>query len=126
MKDFYSSISKKPLDDSINFVRKHVQIKREDFNIIQHARKSLFYNKEIPWQKKNTNLFDVAMRAYDGAEVYEIVVLFLWNNLTNEFDKHSVGLYRTMDLPYLKISMVTVQIKYVKNFTNYLKKTDYL
>ena len=126
MKEFYSSISKKPLDDSINFVRQHVQIKREDFNIIQHARKSLFYNKEIPWQKKNTNLFDVAMRAYDGAEVYEIVGLFLWNNLTNEFDKNSVGLYRTMDLPYLKISMVTVQIKYVKNFTNYLKKTDYL
>ena len=66
------------------------------------------------------------MRADDGAEVYEIVGLFLLNNLTNEFDKNSVGLYRTMDLPYLKISMVTVQIKYVKNFTNYIKKTDYL
>ena len=66
IKDFYSSISKKLLDDSINFVRQHVQIKREDFSIIQHARKSLLYNKVIPRQKKNTNLFDVAMEAYDG------------------------------------------------------------
>ena len=45
IKDFYSSISKKLLDDSINFARQHVQIKREDFSIIQHARKSLLYNK---------------------------------------------------------------------------------
>ena len=34
MKDFYCSISKKLLDDSINFARQHVQIKIEDFSII--------------------------------------------------------------------------------------------
>ena len=94
IKDFYSSINKKLLDDSINFTRQHLQIKREDFSIIQHARKSLLYNKEIPWRKKNTNLFDVAMGAYNGAEVCEIVGLFLLNNLANRFDKNSVGLYR--------------------------------
>ena len=94
IKDFYSSISKKLLDDSINFARQHVQIKREDFSIIQHARKSLLYNKEIPWQKKDTNLFDVAMGAYDGAEVCELVGLFLFNSLANKFDKKCVGLYR--------------------------------
>ena len=80
IKDFYSSVSKKLLDDSINFARQHVQLKREDFSMIQHTRKSLLYNKEIPWQKKNTNLFDVPMGAYDGAEVCEIVGLFLLNN----------------------------------------------
>ena len=34
IKDFYSSISEKLLDDSINFARQRVQIKREDFSII--------------------------------------------------------------------------------------------
>ena len=34
------------------------------------------------------------MRAYDGAEICEIVGLFLLNNLANRFDKNSVGLYR--------------------------------
>ena len=94
IKDFYSSISKKLLDDSINFARQHVQIKREDFSIIQHGRKSLLYNEEIPWQKKDTNLFDIAMGAYDGAEVSELVGLFLLNSLANKFDKKCVGLYR--------------------------------
>lgn len=37
--EFYSSISKKLLDDSMNFAQQHVQIKREDFNIIQENKK---------------------------------------------------------------------------------------
>lgn len=34
-------------------------------------------------QKKNTNIFDVAMGAYNGAEVCEILSLYLLNNLAN-------------------------------------------
>ena len=34
---------------------------------------------EIPWYKKNTNLLDIVMAAYDGAEVCEIVGFFLLN-----------------------------------------------
>ena len=102
IKDFYSSISEKLLDDSITFARQHVQIKKEDFSIIQHARKPLLHNKEIQWQKKNTSLFDVAMGGYDGAEVCEIVALFLLNNLANKFEKNSVGLYRDDGLALFK------------------------
>ena len=65
IKHFYSSISKKLLDNSIKFAWHHLQLKREYFNIIQHARKSFLYNMEIP--------------AYDGAEVCEIVGFFLLN-----------------------------------------------
>ena len=75
-------------------MRQHVQIKREDFSTIQKARKSLPYNKEIPWQKKNTNLFDVAIGAYDGAKGCKLVGLFLLNNLAKKSGKNSVGLYR--------------------------------
>ena len=98
----YSSISKKILDDSINFARKHVQVKREDFSIIQQARKSLPYSKEISWQKKNIDLFDVTMGAYNGAEVCELVGLFLLNNLANKFEKISVFLYRDDRLALFK------------------------
>ena len=34
------------------------------------------------------------MGAYDGAEVCELVGLFLLNSLANKFDKKCVGLYR--------------------------------
>ena len=60
VKGFHSLISKKLLDDSINFVRQHVQMKGENFNINHNSRKSLLYNKKILWQKKNNNLFNVA------------------------------------------------------------------
>ena len=70
----------------------NIQIKREDFRIIQHLRKSLLYDNEIPWQKKNDNLFDLATEAYDGADVCELVGLFPLNSLANEFDRNSVGL----------------------------------
>ena len=83
-------------------MRQHVQTKRKEFNIIQHARKLLLYNKKIQWQKKNTNLFDVVIGAYDGAEVCEIAGLLLWNNLANKFDKNSVGFYRDDGLSLLK------------------------
>ena len=83
-------------------MRQHVQTKRKEFNIIQHARKLLLYNKKIQWQKKNTNLFDVVIGAYDGAEVCEIAGLLLWNNLANRFDKNSVGFYRDDGLSLLK------------------------
>ena len=54
------------------------------------------------------------MGAYNGAEVCEIVGLFLLNNLANKFDKK----YRDDGLALF------VQIKYVKNPTNYLRKID--
>ena len=66
------------------------------------------------------------MRAYDGDEVCEIVRLFLLNNLAKKLTKIVLAYIVTMDLPYLKISMVIVQINYVKKSTNYLRKTDYL
>ena len=102
IKVFYSSINKKLLDDSISFTRQRVQIKRQDFSIIQHARKSHLNNKEIPWQKKNTNLFDVPVGADNGTEVCELVGLFLLNHLANKFDKNSVGLHRDDGLALFK------------------------
>ena len=118
VKGFHSLISKKLLDDSINFVRQHAQMKGENFNINHNSRKSLLYNKKILWQKKNNNLFNVAQWSWS-----------LWNvrqlNLANKFDKNSVRLYRIDGLLWSKISIAIVQIKYVKNSTHYFRKTDY-
>ena len=55
---------------------------KEKISILSSTQEnhSLLYNKKIPWQKKNTHLFDVAMGAYDGTEFCEIVGLLLLNN----------------------------------------------
>ena len=61
-----------------------------------------FY-REKTWIKKNhDSLFDVTMGSYDGAEICELVSLFLLNNLAERFGKESVGLYRDDGLLILK------------------------
>ena len=46
-------------------------------------------------EKKSGNPdFDVPMGCYDGAEVCELVGIFILNKLSNVIDKNSIGLYR--------------------------------
>ena len=67
--------------------------------IITHARKSLLFSKppsgkdSTPWTKKN-GVFDVTMGAPDGAEVCELVGLFLLKEVRDNFPELDYGLYR--------------------------------
>ena len=47
------------------FAEEKVQISDDDKKVIYHARKSLLFNEEGTWMKKD-GLFDVTMGAYDG------------------------------------------------------------
>ena len=63
--------------------------------IINHARKSLLFNKQQQtWIKKENGLFDVTMGAYDLAEVCELVGSFLLYTLSLKYNKTNLGLYR--------------------------------
>ena len=47
-----------------------------------HARRSLLFDNEKPWVKRNNELlFDVSRGSFNGAEVCELVGLFLLNRL---------------------------------------------
>ena len=39
-----------------------------DIDIIMHSRKSLLFDSNSAWIKKNNSSFDVTMGSYDGAE----------------------------------------------------------
>ena len=41
-----------------------------------------------PWMKREGNLFDVTMRAYDGAEVYEQVDIFMLIKISKKYNKN--------------------------------------
>ena len=61
---------------------------------IMHCKKSvLFSNNEI-WTKKHGEDFDVSMGSYDGAEVCELVGLYLLSHITEITGKEFVALYR--------------------------------
>ena len=59
------------------------------------CRKSLLFDNETAWTKKNhSSMFDVTMGSFHGAEVCELLGLFLLNNLSEKYGKNNVGLYR--------------------------------
>ena len=93
--DFYPSISENLLDQALSWASGLADISHEDISIIKHARKSLLFNNGKPWVKNNnSNLFDVTMGSYDGAEICELVGLFILNHLGKSFGKENIGLYR--------------------------------
>ena len=64
--------------------------------------KSLLFNQEQTWMKKGSDLFDVSMGAYDGAEVCELISIFLLNLLERQYDAKNIGLCRDDGLSILK------------------------
>ena len=87
IKDFYPSINQRLLTNAINFAKRYINIKKIDLDTIMHARKSLLYSEGNPWIKRESGLFDVTMGAYDGAEVCEIVGMYLLSLLSSKCNK---------------------------------------
>ena len=92
--DFYPSILKTLLTKFINYAKSITTTEEEVRTIVFHALKSLLFDKSSVWIKKDSSDFEVTMGSYDGAEVCELVGLFLLNLLTNEFGKSNIVLYR--------------------------------
>ena len=92
--DFYPSISEHLLDRCIAWGKQFINVTDNDISIIKHARKSLLFHQNQIWSKRNAdNTFDVTMGSYGGAEICELVSLFILNSLQERFGKN-VGLYR--------------------------------
>ena len=65
------------------------------FWITYYARKSLLFDDSGAWVKKDGNpLFDVTMDSFDGAEVCELVKLYLLNKIKSLLGSNNVGLDR--------------------------------
>ena len=102
IKDFYPSISEKLFTNAFNFAKDITDISREDIQIMYHARKSLLFCNEKSWMKREGNLFDVTMGAYDGAEVSELVGIFMLNKISEKYNKNDLALYRDDGLVVFK------------------------
>ena len=83
------------IKDVINFAEQHTEISEKDKAIIFHARKYLLFNDQHVWIKKEGGLFDVNMGAFNGAEVCEAVGNFLLYQLSKNYNKKDIGLYRS-------------------------------
>ena len=110
--EFYPSINEELLDKALDFASSKCEhpLTDETRRIIKHARKSLLFTEDpnskqrIPWKKKG-GLSDVTMGAPDGAEVCELVGLFLLNEVRDNIPDLNFGLYRDDGLGYHNASI---------------------
>ena len=101
--DFYPSISKDLLRLSLEYAKQHTTVSEQEVEIILHSRKTLLFDKNEPWVKRGDSpMFEVAMGCYDGAEVCELVGLYILHKLSSNFSEGDIGLYRDDGLAIFK------------------------
>ena len=93
--EFYPSISEELLNETLNFASDTINLDKDTIDIIRHSRKSFLFNDQYVWKKKsNDSFFDVTMGSYDGAEICELVGIYLTNLIKNKLPMLNFGLYR--------------------------------
>ena len=79
----------------MNFASDTINLDKDTIDIIRHSRKSFLFNDQYVWKKKsNDSFFDVTMGSYDGAEICELVGIYLTNLIKNKLPMLNFGLYR--------------------------------
>ena len=116
MAEFYPSISENLLNISIAYAKSFTEIEANAIYAIKLARKSLLFNKDETWVKKGDDtLLDVTIGSFDGAEICELVGLYLLDKLSSLIGRKNVGLYRDDGLAAINSSSGPVLDKMRKN-----------
>ena len=79
------SVSESLLWKALQFAKNFAVIDEESLRITMHSRKSLLFCDGNTLIKKGNHMFDVTMRSFDGAEVCELVDLFLLHKMKHPF-----------------------------------------
>ena len=99
--EFYPNISEKLVKDALEFAKAHVDVTTEEANIIMKTKETLLFKDGKPWIKKGSKPFNVTMGSWDGAEIADLVGLFLLSKLADL--NINAGLYRDDGLAALRM-----------------------
>ena len=103
IREFYPSITGTILDKAFLLVKQHRDISNDNTRLIKHCRKFLLFSNSEAWRKKQTeSCFDVTMESFDGAEVCELVGVYILCFLAKVTNKKDCGLYRDDGLLILR------------------------
>ena len=121
VENFYPLILLNLSNEAIQYASTITKISDSDEVIIKHSRKTLFFHNNQPWEKKSGDPdFDVPMGCYDGAEICEVVGIFILNKLSSIIDKNSNGLYHDDGLGVFdKSSGTQMEQRIKKNYPNF-------
>ena len=120
--EFYPSISE-DLKQALTFAESIMLITEKDTEIIMHARKSLLFKDGQPWVKReDSNMFDVTMGSFEGAEVCELVGVDLLHQLLEHINPASIGLYHDDGLAVFKSTSGNAAERMGKTITTVFNK----
>ena len=106
---YYPSITQKLFSDTLQWADNFYNFSTQEKEVVQHARKSYLFQNGNPWVKKNDENFDVTMGSYDGAEVCELVGLYVLSQLENLIERKHIGLYRDDGLAVVNLTGVQTE-----------------
>ena len=90
--EFYPNITEALLKKASDYAKNHIDITQEEIKIILQTKKAFIFIDGKPWIKKGNKLYDVTMGSWDGAEVADLVGLYLLSQLSDL--RLDIGLYR--------------------------------
>ena len=79
------------------------------------------YTEDEPWIKKQSNNFDVTIGSYDGAEVCELIGIFMLSLIGDKYNPNNIGLYRDGGLAVFKNTSGPQSEKITKTFQRMFK-----
>ena len=120
--DFYRSITEPLLERSIEYPKLIATIEHKTLEAISLAGKSLLFSKHEIWVKKDNSLFDVTMESFHGAEICEIVGLYLLDKLSNLLGKETLGFIEMIALQQLIAAVVLYSIEQGKTSSPYSRR----
>ena len=82
------------MESALSWADEITAISKDEIDIIRHSRKSFLFSNGNPWVKTNNPTFDVTMGSLDGAEICEMVGLYILNKLRDIIPFNQYGLYR--------------------------------
>ena len=100
--EFYPNITEALLIKALNYAKTYVNITQDEIKTILQTKKALLFADGKPWVKKGNKPFDVTMGSWDGAEVADLVGLYLLSQLTDM--NLVIGLYRDDGLAVCRLS----------------------
>ena len=92
--NFYGSISLDLLENSFTFAARFTHISEKEKSTIRQAANSYLFSSNQAWIKRNGGTFDVTMGGYHGAEICDLVGLFILSQLVEVIPSPFIGLYR--------------------------------
>ena len=99
----------------MEFANQYKTITSQEKSVIYNTTKSILVNKEEIWIKhNNNNLFDITMGSKHGAEICELVGLYILQELKQIIPKQIVGIYRDDGIIAMNKSISTVEVEKMK------------